>query len=171
MIFAGLPFTLMYNYLSSVLRSLGDSRTPFLFLAFSAVSNIFLDLFCIVVLHWGCAGAAIATITAQAASGILCLIFIVRKMKLLRFHKENRQLQGSRGRRTAENGTSPPDCSFPSPPLAVWSCSLPTTAWAALYVPGFTAGMRIKQFAMCPFDAIGTAASVFCSQNLGAGKA
>lgn len=55
-IFLGIPFTLLYNYLSSILRSIGDSKTPFLFLAFSAVLNIFLDLFCIVVLKWGCAG-------------------------------------------------------------------------------------------------------------------
>ena len=53
-IFLGIPFTLLYNYLSSILRSIGDSKTPFLFLAFSAVLNIFLDLFCIVVLKWGC---------------------------------------------------------------------------------------------------------------------
>ena len=75
-IFLGIPFSLLYNYLSSILRSVGDSRTPFIFLAFAAVLNIFLDLFCIVVLKWGCAGAAIATITAQAISGICCLIVI-----------------------------------------------------------------------------------------------
>ena len=65
-IFLGIPFTILYNYLSSILRSVGDSRTPFIFLALSAVLNIFLDLFCIVVLKLGCAGAAIATISAQA---------------------------------------------------------------------------------------------------------
>lgn len=74
-IFIGIPFTLLYNYLSSILRSVGDSRTPFLFLGFSAVLNIFLDLFCIIVLKWGCMGAAIATITAQAISGILCFFY------------------------------------------------------------------------------------------------
>lgn len=58
-IFLGIPFTILYNYLSSILRSVGDSRTPFIFLALSAVLNIFLDLFCIVVLKLGCAGAAI----------------------------------------------------------------------------------------------------------------
>ena len=79
-IFLGIPFTLMYNYLSSILRSVGDSRTPFLFLAFSAGLNIFLDLFCIIVLHWGCMGAAIATVTAQAVSAVLCLFFIKKKM-------------------------------------------------------------------------------------------
>ena len=82
-IFLGIPFSLLYNYLSSILRSVGDSRTPFIFLAFAAVLNIFLDLFCIVVLKWGCAGAAIATITAQAISGICCLIVISRKMELM----------------------------------------------------------------------------------------
>lgn len=67
-IFLGIPFSILYNYLSSILRAVGDSRTPFLFLAFSAILNIFLDLFCIIILHLGCAGAAIATISAQAIS-------------------------------------------------------------------------------------------------------
>lgn len=89
-IFLGMPFTLLYNYLSSILRSVGDSRTPFMFLALSAILNIFLDLFCIVVLKWGCAGAAIATITAQAISGILCLVFIGKKMNLLWLAKAHR---------------------------------------------------------------------------------
>ena len=89
-IFIGLPFTLLYNYLSSILRAVGDSRTPFLFLAFSAILNIFLDLFCIVVLKWGCAGAAIATVTSQAISGLLCLGFIIRRVKLMRMSRENR---------------------------------------------------------------------------------
>ena len=71
-IFLGIPFTLLYNLLSSILRSVGDSRTPFLFLAISTVLNIGLDLLCIIVFKWGVAGAAIATIAAQAVSGILC---------------------------------------------------------------------------------------------------
>lgn len=64
-IFIGIPFTLLYNFLSGILRSVGDSRTPFIFLAFSAILNIGLDLFCIIVLKWGCMGAAIATIASQ----------------------------------------------------------------------------------------------------------
>ena len=52
-IFAGIPCTILYNYLSSILRAIGDSKTPFYFLAMSAVLNIFLDLFCIIVLKWG----------------------------------------------------------------------------------------------------------------------
>ena len=70
-IFIGIPFTLLYNYLSSILRAIGDSKTPFIFLAISAVLNIFLDIFCIINLKWGVAGAAIATVFSQAVSGVL----------------------------------------------------------------------------------------------------
>ena len=86
-IFIGIPFTLLYNILSSILRAVGDSKTPFFLLAFSTVLNILLDLFCIVVLKWGCAGAAIATITAQAVSGILCFVFIKKRIPVLRLTK------------------------------------------------------------------------------------
>lgn len=105
-IFLGLPFTLMYNYLSSILRSVGDSRTPFLFLAFSASLNIFLDLFCIIVLGWGCAGAAIATITAQAVSGIACLVYIIKEKEILWLPSECQQGQLKSCKRTSDHGTA-----------------------------------------------------------------
>ena len=137
-IFLGIPFTILYNYLSSILRSVGDSRTPFIFLALSAVLNIFLDLFCIVVLKLGCAGAAIA-IKGDAVKELLAmgmptgLQFSITAI-------------GSMVMQSANNGLG------------------------STYVSAFTAAMKIKQFTMCPFDAIATSASVFCSQNLGAGQ-
>ena len=94
-IFLGIPATLLYNFLAGILRSVGDSKTPFLFLACSTVLNIFLDLLCIIVLHWGCAGAAIATITAQAVSGILCLIFIHKRFEILHLEKQDRKMSGA----------------------------------------------------------------------------
>ena len=60
--FIGVPCTFLYNLLSSIIRALGDSKTPFWFLLFSTILNIILDLFCILVLKWGVLGAAIATI-------------------------------------------------------------------------------------------------------------
>lgn len=166
-IFLGLPFTLLYNYLSSILRSVGDSRTPFIFLAVSAVLNIFLDLFCIVVLRWGCAGAAIATITAQAISGILCLIFMARKMKVLRITKEDRKVKKASVRELLMMGL-PTGLQFSITAIGSMVMQSANNGLGSVCVSGFTAAMRIKQFAMCPFDAIATAASVFCSQNLGA---
>ena len=168
-IFLGIPFTILYNYLSSILRSVGDSRTPFIFLALSAVLNIFLDLFCIVVLKLGCAGAAIATISAQAISGILCLIFIIRKMKLLWLKKENRTIKGDAVRELLAMGM-PTGLQFSITAIGSMVMQSANNGLGSTYVSAFTAAMKIKQFTMCPFDAFGTAASVFCSQNLGAGK-
>ena len=166
-IFLGIPFTLLYNYLSSILRSLGDSRTPFLFLAFSAILNIFLDLFCIVVLKWGCAGAAAATITAQAISGILCLVFIGRKMNVLHLTKENRMVNITAVKELLAMGL-PTGLQFSITAIGSMVMQSANNGLGSVCVSGFTAGMRIKQFAMCPFDAIATSASVFCSQNMGA---
>lgn len=169
-IFIGIPFTLLYNYLSSILRSVGDSRTPFLFLGFSAVLNIFLDLFCIIVLKWGCMGAAIATITAQAISGILCFFYIRGKMQLLRLEKENMIVQKDAVKELLGMGL-PMGFQFSITAIGSMVMQAANNGLGSIYVSAFTAAMRIKQFLLCPFDAIGTAASVFCSQNLGARQA
>ena len=129
-IFLGLPFTLLYNFLSSILRAVGDSRTPFLFLAFSACLNVVLDLICIIVFKWGCAGAAFATITAQAISGLCCLIFIIKKVQILHPKRKDCHLQ----------------------PVYV----------KEMLVMGLPMGLQ--------FSITANGVSVFCSQNLGAGK-
>ena len=169
-IFLGMPFTLLYNYLSSILRSVGDSRTPFMFLALSAILNIFLDLFCIIVLKWGCMGAAIATITAQAISGILCFFYIRGKMQLLRLEKENMIVQKDAVKELLGMGL-PMGFQFSITAIGSMVMQAANNGLGSIYVSAFTAAMRIKQFLLCPFDAIGTAASVFCSQNLGARQA
>lgn len=168
-IFLGIPFTLLYNLLASILRAVGDSRTPFLFLAFSAGLNIVLDLFCIVVLGWGCAGAAIATVTSQAVSGICCLLFIAKKFELIRPGRQECQLRGDRAAVLLQMGL-PMGLQFSITAIGSMVMQSANNSLGSIYVSGFTAGMRIKQFAICPFDAIGNAVSVFSSQNLGAAK-
>ena len=168
-IFLGLPFTLLYNYLSSILRAVGDSRTPFLFLAFSAVLNIFLDLFFIIVAGWGCAGAAFATIASQAVSGILCLIVIVRKVEVLWLSKENRVVSKDAVAELLSMGL-PTGLQYSITAIGSMVMQSANNGLGGNYVAAFTAGAKLKQFTMCPFDAIATSVSVFCSQNYGAGK-
>ena len=168
--FLGLPFLFMYNILSSMFNALGESRIPLYLLIFSSVLNIFLDLFCIIVLHWGCMGAAIATVTAQAVSAVLCLLFIKKKMPLLWLEKENRIMQRNTSAELLKMGL-PTGFQFSITAIGSMVMQSANNGLGSICVSGFTAGMRIKQFTMCPFDAFGTAASVFCSQNLGAGKA
>ena len=84
--FIGVPCTFFYNLLSSIIRALGDSKTPFWFLLFSTVLNVLLDLLCILVFHWGVAGAAIATVFSQGVSAVLCYFYMYRKFEILRMH-------------------------------------------------------------------------------------
>ena len=86
--FIGVPATFYYNLLSSIIRALGDSKTPFWFLLFSTILNIVLDIFCIVTLGWGVAGAAIATVFSQALSAVLCYVYMIRKFDILRASRD-----------------------------------------------------------------------------------
>lgn len=168
-IFLGIPFNLLYNLMSGIFRSVGDSRTPFIFLAFSTVLNIGLDLFFILALHLGCAGAAAATVIAQAASGTLCFIYMRKKMPILRLNRQDCCLDGDTVKMMLSMGL-PMGLQYSITAIGSMVMQSANNGLGSIYVSGFTAGMRIKQFAMCPFDALATGVSVFCSQNLGAGK-
>ena len=168
-IFLGIPFTLLYNLLSSVLRSVGDSKTPFVFLAISTVLNIALDLVCVIVFRWGCMGAAIATVVAQAISGILCAIFIMKKVSVLKLTKEDRVMSKPAVLNLIIMGF-PMGLQYSITAIGSMVMQSANNKLGSIYVSGFTAGARIKQFTMCPYDAFATGASVFASQNLGAGN-
>ena len=87
-IFIGIPATFLYNILSGIIRSMGDSRTPLMFLVISSLLNIGLDLLCIVVFRMGVAGAAAATVVSQLISGLLCLWYMIRRYEILHITKE-----------------------------------------------------------------------------------
>ena len=98
--FIGVPFTFFYNLLSSIIRALGDSKTPFWFLLLSTVLNILLDLFCILVLGWGVAGAAIATVFSQGVSAILCYIYMMRRFDILKTNASRAEIRRCFGTHT-----------------------------------------------------------------------
>lgn len=168
-IFLGIPFNLLYNLLSCVLRAVGDSRTPFIFLAIATALNILLDLVCILGLHWGVSGAAAATITAQAVSGLLCLFYILRKVPLLHIQREECRMDGHVTKTMFAMGV-PMGLQYSITAIGSMVMQSANNSLGSVYVSAFTAAMRIKQFAMCPFDAIATGVSTFCGQNLGARK-
>lgn len=168
-LFLGIPFNILYNFQASILRAVGNSKTPFFFLAFSTVLNIILDLLCIVVFQWGCRGAAIATITAQAVSGVCCLFYIIKKYEFLHPRREEMRLDRHKAGTLFAMGL-PMGLQFSITAIGSMVMQSANNSLGSVYVSGFTAGARIKQFAMCPFDAIASAVSTFCGQNLGAGK-
>ena len=87
-IFLGIPVTYLYNILSGIIRALGDSKTPVIFLVMSSFLNIGLDLLFILVFHKGVSGAAWATVISQGVSGICCLLYVKKKFEILRITKE-----------------------------------------------------------------------------------
>lgn len=111
-VFAGISATILYNLLSSMLRSIGDSRTPLIFLAIAAALNIGLDFLFILGFHTGVAGAGYASVLSQGISGILCLIYMFKKYEIFRIRKRN----GSY-RFLAADGWFPLVCR--------WRCSFP----------------------------------------------
>ena len=168
-ILLGIPFTLLYNLTSSIMRAVGDSRTPFLFLAFACFANIFLDIFCITTLQWGVAGAAIATITSQLMSGVLCLVYMMKKYPVLHMEKEECHVQGNLVKNLIVMGF-PMGLQFSITAIGSMVMQAATNNLGSVYVSANTAASRLKNFTMCPFDAIAAAVSTFCGQNYGAKK-
>lgn len=167
--FIGIPFTFFYNLLSSIIRALGDSNTPFYFLILAAVLNILLDFYCILGLHWGVAGAAIATVFSQAISAVLCFIYMFRKFPLLKMEADDKRLdwkfiKGLLGM-GLPMGLQVSITAIGSIMLQSANNALGTTCVAA-----FTAAVRIKMFFVCPLENMGIAMATYCGQNLGAGK-
>ncbi len=168
-IFLGIPFTLLYNLLSSLLRAVGNSKAPFIFLAISTFLNVFLDLFCIAVLKLGCAGAALATITAQALSGIACLVYIIRCMPVLHPERADCHWNHTVARNLVIMGV-PMGLQYSITAIGSMVMQSANNGLGSIYVSGFTAGTKVKQLMLCPFDAVSTAMATFVGQNMGAHK-
>jgi putative MATE family efflux protein len=169
LIFCGIPFTLLYNFLAGILRAVGNSRTPFLFLVFSTGLNIVLDLFCIAVLRLGVPGAAAATITAQGISAFLCLAVIRKRYGMLRVRRQDRKWSGSMAAGMAAMGL-PMGLQYSVTAIGSMVMQAANNGLGTVYISGYAAGYKLKHFAMCPLDALGTALCTFTSQNLGAGR-
>ncbi|MCD8157285.1 MAG: MATE family efflux transporter [Clostridiales bacterium] len=166
-IFLGLPFTILYNATASIIRALGDSKTPFYFLVLSTVLNIVLDLTFIIYFQMGVAGAAIATITAQAVSGVLCLVYMVKKYDILKSNREERRFRAGYIGTLVKMGV-PMGLQFSITAIGSIVLQSAVNALGTIYVSAYTSALKVQQLAMCPFDAFATAASTFGGQNLGA---
>lgn len=167
--FAGIPATFFYNLLSSIIRALGDSTTPFWFLLFSTVLNIVLDLVCIMVLHWGVAGAAIATVTAQGVSALLCYVFMTTRFEVLKSQEGDGRLHVLKQARTLLSVGVPMGLQFSITAIGSIMLQSSNNALGAECISAFTAAMRIKMFCMTPLESLGMAMATFCGQNYGAG--
>ena len=167
--FIGIPCTFYYNLLSSIFRALGDSKTPFWFLLFSTVLNILLDLLCIVVLEWGVAGAALATVFSQGVSAGLCYCYMYRKFEILRTTPADRRFRPELARQLIYIG-APMGLQFSITAIGSIMLQSSNNALGTACVAAFTAAMRVKMFFLCMLESLGIAMATYCGQNYGAGK-
>ena len=168
-IFIGMPFTFFYHLLSSIIRALGDSKTPFGFLLLATILNIGLDFFCILVLDWGVMGAAIATVIAQGVSAILCYLYMYRHFQILKGTPDERKFQSELANTLLYIGV-PMGLQFSITAIGSIMLQSANNALGTACVAAFTSAMRIKMFFLCPFESLGIAMATYTGQNYGAGK-
>jgi len=168
-ILAGLIIATLYNICASILRAIGDSFTPLLFLILSAILNIFLDYAFILYFHMGVAGAAYATVLSQAVSAILCFFYMQKKYPNLHLCKEDFYLDREVCRRMFATGSS---MAFMSAFVQFGTFALQTSinTFGTNIIVAHTAARKATSIFMMPWGALGTTLATFCGQNLGAGK-
>ncbi len=166
-IFLGIPATYLYNMGSGIIRSLGDSRTPLYFLVMSSLMNVVLDLFTIVVLKMGVAGAAWATVVSQAISGAACLAFMVKKYEILRMTREEAKPNGSIMKILCGIGI-PMGLQYSITAVGSMVLQVAVNGLGSMSVAAMTAASKIGMFFCCPFDALGSTMATYGGQNIGA---
>ncbi len=168
-IFLGIPVTYMYNLLSGIIRALGDSKHPVQFLIIASIINIGLDLLFIIPFKWGITGAALATVVSQALSGIMCLIFIIKKIDILELKREDWKPDRSHFliliNMGVPMGLQYSITAIGSVILQTAINGLGTDAAAAV-----TTAQKVGMFFCIPFDALGSTMATYGGQNVGAKK-
>ena len=167
--FIGAPFTCFYNAVASALKSVGDSKTPLKFVAFSAGLNVVLDLIFVGALGCGIVSSAATTVVAEAASAILCIAYVYRKIPLLQLRRGEFHIDGPLLKQTLQYGsvTALQQACQPIGKLFIQGSinSLGTDAIAT-----YNAVTKIDDFAYIPEQNISHAMTTFIAQNRGANQ-
>ena len=166
--FLGVPIVMAYNFLASILRSLGDGKTPLHAMIVAALTNIVLDLVFVLVFHWGIAGAAVATLIGQFVSVLFCL-WHIRRIEMLALKRADFCLEGALGRKLLFLGS----------PMALQNVIISVggmivqfvvNGFGVLFIAGFTATNKLYGVLEVAATSYGYAMITYVGQNLGAGK-
>lgn len=168
-IFLGAPFTYFYNAVSAALKSVGDSKTPLKFLAFSSILNAVLDLIFIGGLGFGIVCSAVTTVVAEAASAVLCIIYVYRKIPMLQLRRGEFTMDRQLLRQTLRYGsiTALQQSCQPIGKLLIQGAVNPL---GVDMIAAFNAVNRIDDYAFTPEQSISHGITTFVAQNRGAGR-
>lgn len=165
----GICCTGLYNGVSSILRALGDSKTPLIFLIFASLVNVVLDLWFVLGLGWGVVGAGVATAFSQFLSAVTCIFYAYKSNTYFRLKKNNFRLNSYIVEKSLRLGI----------PVALQNSLIAfslivlqaiVNGYGATFTTAFTVISRIETLVQQPFMSLGAAVSTYTGQNLGAGK-
>lgn len=168
-IIAGLVFTALYNICAAILRAVGDSVTPLIFLIISNVLNVALDYVFVLFAGMGTSGAALATVISQVASVILCVIVIKKKYPALSVARTDLVPEREMYKRLIPTGLS---MGFTVSFVLLGTFALQTSinTFGTNIIVAHTAARKVTVIFMTPYFVLGTALATYCGQNLGAGE-
>lgn len=166
---AGMIAIAAYNGVSSILRALGDSKTPLIFLIIASIINIVLDLVFVLYFHAGVLGVAVATIISQAVSAVACVIYAYKNVSYFKISKEERKLDKEIIKNSLRIGTP---VALQSSLIAISCIVLQSVvnSFGATVVAAFTVTSRIEQVVQQPYGSLSMSVTTFTGQNIGAGK-
>ena len=168
-IFLGIGSLMLYNLLAGILRSLGDSTTPLIFLILSSLLNIGLDVLLVWTLNVGVKGAAIATVIAQLISGLGCLVFMIRKFPMLRLTRKDLRPDLPTIRRLSGIGF-PMGLQFSITAIGSIILQKSVNALGTTIIASVSAAAKVQNLVVSPMDAFGVSMATFAGQNYGAGR-
>ena len=167
-IFIGTAAAVAYNMFSGILRALGDSVSPLVILVVSSLVNVGLDVLFVVVFRWGVAGAAWATVLAQALSSAMCFA-VLRRLELMRFQREDWRGDRDVIRALLRLGV-PVGIMNSITATGIMLLQSVVNGLGSVTVAAYTAGSKLMNLALQPGDILGIAVGTYVGQNLGAGR-
>lgn len=168
-IFLGMIISMIYNICASMLRAIGDTVTPLIFLIFSAIMNIFLDYLFILKFNLGVEGAAYATVLSQLVSAIMCIIYIIKRYPEFHLKKSDFLFSRDLVKELYKSGCS---MGFMMSLVSLGTVALQGSinTFGTDIIVAHTAARKITEIFMIMFSVFGTTMATYCGQNLGAGK-
>lgn len=168
-LFLAIPITFLYNILAGIIRSVGDSKTPLIFLVISTFINVGLDYVFIAIFDMGVFGAALATVISQLISGILCIVVIVKKFEVLHISGAEWNVDSRYMRKLLVMGL-PMGLQYSITAIGSVILQSSVNMLGSLAVAAVTAASKVNMLFLCILDALGASMATYGGQNLGAGR-
>ncbi|WP_149083908.1 MULTISPECIES: MATE family efflux transporter [Microbacterium] len=164
--FLGAGATMFFNYLSAIIRAIGDSKTPLVFLTVSCALNVGLVVLMVGPLEWGVAGAALATVVAQAVSVVLCLEFVRRRLPMLHLRRSDWRISRTD---IADHLRLGLPMGFQASIIAIGTLTVQVAlnTLGADAVAAYTTASRVDSLAVALLSSLGLAVSMYAAQNHG----